>query len=82
VFTGEYHQVGDLVCAEIAGPPVRMGRLLVGTVGVDGTIDCATRRACKTARIETTYHRRPRQESLVRLTPVEFETLLDPAHAA
>ena len=38
VFTGEYHQVGDLVWAEIAGPPVRMGRL-VGTVAADGTID-------------------------------------------
>jgi hypothetical protein len=38
VFTGEYHQVGDLVWADIAGPPVRMGRL-VGTVAPDGTID-------------------------------------------
>ena len=38
VFTGAYHQVGDLVWAEIAGPPVRIGRL-VDTVGADGTID-------------------------------------------
>lgn len=38
VFTGSYHQVGHLVWAEIAGPPVRMGRL-VGTVAADGTID-------------------------------------------
>lgn len=32
--------------------------------------------------IETTYHRRRRQQGLGRLTPVEFETLLDTAHAA
>jgi putative transposase len=32
--------------------------------------------------IETTYHRRRRQQSLGRLTPVEFETLLNTAHAA
>ena len=32
--------------------------------------------------IERTYHRRRRQDRLGRLTPVEFETLLQPAHAA
>jgi putative transposase len=32
--------------------------------------------------IETTYHRRRRQQALGRLTPVEFETLLNTAHAA
>jgi putative transposase len=32
--------------------------------------------------IETTYHRRRRQDALGRLTPVEFETLLNTAHAA
>jgi transposase InsO family protein len=32
--------------------------------------------------IETTYHRRRRQQTLGRLTPVEFETLLTTAHAA
>ena len=32
--------------------------------------------------IETTYHRRRRQQGLGRLTPVEFETLLNTAHAA
>jgi putative transposase len=32
--------------------------------------------------IETTYHRRRRQQSLGRLTPIEFETLLNTAHAA
>jgi transposase InsO family protein len=32
--------------------------------------------------IETTYHRRRRQQGLGRLTPVEFETLLNAAHAA
>nr|WP_256503158.1 IS3 family transposase [Pseudonocardia humida] len=32
--------------------------------------------------IETTYHRRRRQRTLGRLTPVEFETLLNAAHAA
>jgi transposase InsO family protein len=32
--------------------------------------------------IETTYHRRRRQEALGRLTPIEFETLLNIAHAA
>ena len=32
--------------------------------------------------IETTYHRRRRQDTLGRLTPVEFETLLNTAHAA
>ena len=32
--------------------------------------------------IETTYHRRRRQDILGRLTPVEFETLLNTAHAA
>jgi putative transposase len=32
--------------------------------------------------IERTYHRRRRQDSLGRLTPVEFETLLQTAHAA
>jgi putative transposase len=32
--------------------------------------------------IETTYHRRRRQDALGRLTPVEFETLLNVAHAA
>ena len=32
--------------------------------------------------IETTYHRRRRQDALARLTPVEFETLLNTAHAA
>ncbi len=32
--------------------------------------------------IERTYHRRRRQERLGRLTPVEFETLLQATHAA
>jgi putative transposase len=32
--------------------------------------------------IETTYHRHRRQDALGRLTPVEFETLLNAAHAA
>lgn len=32
--------------------------------------------------IETTYRRRRRQQGLGRLTPVEFETLLNTAHAA
>ncbi|MCO1660978.1 DDE-type integrase/transposase/recombinase [Pseudonocardia humida] len=32
--------------------------------------------------IETTYQRRRRQDGLGRLTPVEFETLLNAAHAA
>jgi transposase InsO family protein len=32
--------------------------------------------------IERTYHRRRRQDTLGRLTPVEFETLLQAAHAA
>jgi putative transposase len=32
--------------------------------------------------IERTYHRRRRQDSLDRLTPIEFETLLQAAHAA
>ena len=32
--------------------------------------------------IETTYHRRRHQQGLGRLTPVEFETLLNTAHAA
>ena len=32
--------------------------------------------------IETTYHRRRRQQGLGRLTPVEFETLTQTAHAA
>ena len=32
--------------------------------------------------IETTYHRRRRQQGLGRLTPIEFETLLDTAQAA
>jgi putative transposase len=32
--------------------------------------------------IGTTYHRRRRQQALGRLTPVEFETLLNAAHAA
>jgi transposase InsO family protein len=32
--------------------------------------------------IETTYHRRRRQQGLGRLTPIEFETLLNTAHAA
>jgi transposase InsO family protein len=32
--------------------------------------------------IERTYHRRRRQQALGRLTPVEFETLLQTAHAA
>lgn len=32
--------------------------------------------------IETTYHRRRRQDSLGRLTPIEFETLIQTAHAA
>jgi putative transposase len=30
--------------------------------------------------IETTYHPRRRQDALGRLTPVEFETLLNAAH--
>jgi putative transposase len=33
-------------------------------------------------RIERTYHRRRRQDTLGRLTPIEFETLLQAAHAA
>ncbi|MDQ1678486.1 MAG: putative transposase, partial [Actinomycetota bacterium] len=33
-------------------------------------------------RIERTYHRRRRQDTLGRLTPIEFETLLQTAHAA
>ena len=32
--------------------------------------------------IERTYHRRRRQDRLGRLTPVEFEALLQTAHAA
>jgi putative transposase len=32
--------------------------------------------------IERTYHRRRRQDTLGRLTPIEFETLLQTAHAA
>jgi transposase InsO family protein len=32
--------------------------------------------------IETTYHRRRRQQSLGRMTPIEFETLTRAAHAA
>jgi putative transposase len=32
--------------------------------------------------IERTYHRRRRQDTLGRLTPIEFETLLQAAHAA
>ena len=32
--------------------------------------------------IERTYHRRRRQDALGRLTPIEFETLLQTAHAA
>jgi len=32
--------------------------------------------------IERTYHRRRRQHALGRLTPIEFETLLQTAHAA
>ena len=32
--------------------------------------------------IETTYHRRRRQDTLGRLTPIEFETLHQTAHAA
>ncbi|MFD4058806.1 IS3 family transposase, partial [Streptomyces californicus] len=32
--------------------------------------------------IESTYHRRRRQDTLGRLTPVQFETLLNTAHAA
>ena len=32
--------------------------------------------------IEKTYHRRRRQDALGRLTPIEFETLLQAAHAA
>jgi putative transposase len=32
--------------------------------------------------IETTYHRRRRQHALARLTPIEFETLHQAAHAA
>jgi transposase InsO family protein len=32
--------------------------------------------------IETTYHRRRRQRGLARLTPIEFETLLNPLHQA
>ena len=32
--------------------------------------------------IEKTYHRRRRQDRLGRLTPVEYETLLQAAHAA
>jgi putative transposase len=32
--------------------------------------------------IEKTYHRRRRQDTLGRLTPIEFETLHQAAHAA
>ncbi|HEU5270408.1 MAG TPA: IS3 family transposase, partial [Jatrophihabitans sp.] len=32
--------------------------------------------------IERTYHRRRRQDTLGRLTPIEFETLFTAAHAA
>jgi putative transposase len=32
--------------------------------------------------IEKTYHRRRRQDRLGRLTPIEYETLLQAAHAA
>ena len=32
--------------------------------------------------IEKTYHRRRRQDSLGRLTPIEYETLLQTAHTA
>ncbi len=32
--------------------------------------------------IETTYHRRRRQDALGRMTPIEFETLTQTAHAA
>lgn len=32
--------------------------------------------------IETTYHRRRRQDALGRMTPIEYETLLQAAHAA
>ena len=32
--------------------------------------------------IEKSYHRRRRQDSLGRLTPIEFETMLQAAHAA
>ena len=32
--------------------------------------------------IERTYHRRRRQDGLGRLTPIEYETLLQTAHAA
>ena len=32
--------------------------------------------------IEKTYHRRRRQDALGRMTPVEFETLTQAAHAA
>jgi len=32
--------------------------------------------------IEKTYHRPRRQDSLGRLTPIEYETLLQTAHAA
>ena len=32
--------------------------------------------------IERTYHRRRRQRRLGRLTPIEFETINQPAHAA
>ena len=32
--------------------------------------------------IEKTYHRRRRQDALGRMTPIEFETLTQAAHAA
>jgi putative transposase len=32
--------------------------------------------------IEKTYHRRRRQDTLGRMTPIEFETLTQTAHAA
>ena len=32
--------------------------------------------------IEKTYHRRRRQDRLGRLTPIEFETMIQVAHAA
>jgi transposase InsO family protein len=32
--------------------------------------------------IEKTYHRRRRQDGLGRLTPIEFETMTQAAHAA
>jgi transposase InsO family protein len=46
---------------------------------------CQTREQLRLAIVvwtERTYHRRRRRDTLGRLTPVEFETLLQTAHVA